>query len=53
MRRAIIVSALIIVCAAAGLWYFAPQEIAPLRKAVDSGFSVVAEAVGAGWLRGA
>src|SRR6185312_7251854 len=48
MRRVIIVSALIIVCAAAVLWYSSPQEIAPLRKAVDSGFSAVAAAVGVG-----
>jgi len=48
MRRVLIVSALIIVCAAAGVWYFLPQEITPLRKAVDSGFSAVAAAVGAG-----
>jgi len=46
MRRVIIVSALIIVCAAAGLWYFAPREIAPLKGAMDSGFSAVAAAVG-------
>jgi multidrug efflux system membrane fusion protein len=48
MRRVIIVSALIIVCAAAGLWYFAPREIAPLKGAMDSGFSAVTAAVGAG-----
>ncbi|MGN6770359.1 MAG: efflux RND transporter periplasmic adaptor subunit [Rhizobiaceae bacterium] len=46
MRRVIIVSALIIVCVAAGLWYFAPREIAPLKGAMDSGFSAVAAALG-------
>ena len=53
MRRVIIVSALIIACAAAVLWYSSPQEIAPLRKAVDSGFSAVAAAVGVGSEAGA
>jgi multidrug efflux system membrane fusion protein len=45
MRRVIIVIALIIVCAAAGVWYFAPQQLAPLEKAVDSGLSAVAASV--------
>jgi multidrug efflux system membrane fusion protein len=45
MRRAIIVIALIIACAVAGFWYLAPQQLAPLERAVDSGLSAVAASV--------
>jgi multidrug efflux system membrane fusion protein len=48
MRRVVIVSALIIVCAVAGVWYFAPREMAPLRAAMGSRLSAVTAAVGIG-----